>query len=308
MNDMEYRYFFEVARTLNFNQAAENLFMTQPALSKCILKLEQQFGVKLFTRSKRQVRLTDAGMALLNHYPLVQKAEHELYEKVRNASRGLHMRLSVGVQEGHLVPSALRNLMDSFCKENKDIQMDVISSPYIRLFEQLNSRELDLAFALEFPGNIYPNIRCKVIETKESYALVGKNHPAALAFLEEGSDLSTGGSDMPRELQLLQGADLLLVKWSIVPNATSYILNQCHANGIVPANIHYAPDYLTLYNWLIMGKGFAIMDKGSIFSEEHIAYLPLQKEKNIHWCVYGSEEAENAAMTRFLRAADMEFS
>ncbi len=303
MNDMEYRYFFEVARTLNFNQAAENLFMTQPALSKCILKLEQQFGVKLFTRSKRQVRLTDAGMALLNHYPLVQKAEHELYEKVRNASRGLHMRLSVGVQEGHLVPSALRNLMDSFCKENKDIQMDVISSPYIRLFEQLNSRELDLAFALEFPGNIYPNICCKVLETKESYALVGKNYPAALTFV--GSDCVPGIAEdgiITPGLQLLQGADLLLVKWSIVPNATSYILNQCHANGIVPANVHYAPDYLTLYNWLIMGKGFAIMDKGSIFSEEHIAYLPLQKEKNIHWCVYWSEEAENVAMTRFLRA------
>ena len=69
MNDMEYRYFFEVARTLNFNQAAENLFITQPALSKCISKLEHQFGVRLFTRSKHQVRLTDAGIALLHQYP-----------------------------------------------------------------------------------------------------------------------------------------------------------------------------------------------------------------------------------------------
>lgn len=289
MNDMEYRYFFEVARTLNFNQAAENLYMTQPALSKCILKLEQQFGVQLFARSKRQVRLTDAGLALLNHYPMVQKAEHELYEKVRNASRGLHMRLAVGIQEGHLITPGMKKRLDDFCSQNKDIQLEMINSPYIRLFDQLSNHELDLAFALEFPGNIHPNINHKVIEIKESYALVGSTHPAARA-LSEGSDA----------LGLLDGSDLLLVKWSIVPNATSYILNQCHANGIVPANIHYAPEYLTLYNWLIMEKGFAIMDKGTLFNEEFITHLPLQKEKNISWCVYWASDVANGAVERFL--------
>ena len=74
MNDIEYRYFYEVARTLNFNQAAENLFITQPALSRCISKIEQEYGVPMFIRSKRRVQLTEAGIALLNNYPLVQKA------------------------------------------------------------------------------------------------------------------------------------------------------------------------------------------------------------------------------------------
>ena len=150
----------------------------------------------------------------------------------------------------------------------------------------------DVAFALEFPGNIYPNINHKIIETKKSYALVGKNDPAALSKIHT--------DHAPMNIQILNGHDLLLVKWSIVPNATSYILNQCHANGIIPANIHYAPDYLTLYNWLIMGKGFAIMDKDSIFSEAHISYIPLEKEKNIHWCIYWPQEGTNTAVTRFI--------
>ena len=107
--------------------------------------------------------------------------------------------------------------------------------------------------------------------------LSGKNDPAALSKIHT--------DHAPMNIQILNGHDLLLVKWSIVPNATSYILNQCHANGIIPANIHYAPDYLTLYNWLIMGKGFAIIDIDSIFSEAHISYIPLEKEKNTHWCV-----------------------
>ena len=287
MNDMEYRYFFEVAKTLNFNQAADNLFITQPALSKCILKLEQEFGVRLFIRSKRSVCLTEAGIALLNYYPYVQKAEHELHEKVKNASRGLNARLAIGIQEGHLITPGLKKILEGFSEKNKDVQTEVINSPYVRLFEQLNDHELDLAFALEFPGNIYSNITHEVLESKESFALINKDHPAAQV------------KDKTTVLKMLNGLDLLLVKWSIVPNATSYILNQCHANGIVPANIHYAPNYLTLYHWLIMNKGFVIMDKGTIFNEEHVAYLPLLQEHYINFCIYWSKDVTNTAVVRF---------
>lgn len=288
MNDMEYRYFFEVAKTLNFNQAAENLFISQPALSKCIIKLENEFGVPLFIRTKRSVRLTEAGNALLNQYPYVQKAEHELYEKVRNASRGRNTQLAIGIQDGHLITPGLKKLLDGFSEIQKDVQTDVINSPYVQLFEQLSSHEIDLAFALEFPGNIYPNIGHEILETKESFALVSKTHPAACI------------QNKASALKLLNGSDLLLVNWSIVPNATSYILNQCRANGIVPANVRYASSYLTLYHWLIMDKGFVIMDKGTIFNEEHMAYLPLLQEQCIRFCVYWSNETTNKTVPLFL--------
>ena len=48
MNDLEYRYFNEVAMTLNFSQAAERLFISQPALSRCISNLEEEFHAPLF--------------------------------------------------------------------------------------------------------------------------------------------------------------------------------------------------------------------------------------------------------------------
>ena len=50
MNDLEYRYFYEVAMTLNFSQAAERLFISQPALSRCISNLEEEFHAPLFVR------------------------------------------------------------------------------------------------------------------------------------------------------------------------------------------------------------------------------------------------------------------
>ncbi|MFJ2739269.1 LysR family transcriptional regulator [Streptomyces sp. NPDC087440] len=61
------RYFLAVATELNFTRAAESLYVSQPALSKQIRQLERALGTELFVRDRREVRLTQAGEALLPH-------------------------------------------------------------------------------------------------------------------------------------------------------------------------------------------------------------------------------------------------
>ncbi|MGD8941462.1 MAG: LysR family transcriptional regulator, partial [Gammaproteobacteria bacterium] len=59
--------FLEVYRTRHFGQAAENLFLTQSAVSARIRLLEQTVGVPLFTRNRNNIELTPAGQKLLKH-------------------------------------------------------------------------------------------------------------------------------------------------------------------------------------------------------------------------------------------------
>lgn len=288
MNDQEYRYFYEVAKTLNFSQAAESLYISQPALSHCISKLEQEFQTLLFVRSRRDIRLTRAGQALLDHYPLVQQANRTLCSIVHNAAQGVDVRLNVGIQEGHIITPSIKQVLKRFQANTEGVDIQVSSYPYNELFDRLIKRDLDLAFSVSFPDNSWPDIEQRTFEHLQSYALVSNHHPAAQY------------NDPTQGLRMLDGLDLMLVEWTIVPNVTSFIFNQCLANGFTPSNIRYAPNYFTLYDWLVMEQGFVIMDKGSLFREQDIHYIPLQKDNAVQFCVYWHKNGASPAVKQFL--------
>ena len=66
-NLSSYRIFYTVANTGNISKAAKELYISQPAISKSIQKLEEGVGCKLFSRSSRGVVLTDEGKLLYDH-------------------------------------------------------------------------------------------------------------------------------------------------------------------------------------------------------------------------------------------------
>lgn len=67
------RYFVEVVQLNGFSRAAERLFVTQPAISRSIQKLEQELGYTLLVRENDGVRLTDEGEILLSHAKQILK-------------------------------------------------------------------------------------------------------------------------------------------------------------------------------------------------------------------------------------------
>ena len=90
------RSFLAVAHHRNFSRAAEQLHVSQPALSEQIRKLEDELGTPLFDRTSRGATLTDAGDAFLPQARAVLAAADAAAESVRMVAHGLAGTLTLG--------------------------------------------------------------------------------------------------------------------------------------------------------------------------------------------------------------------
>lgn len=173
---MEFRqlqYFLGVASELHFSRAAEKLFIAQPALSRQIQQLEENLGVLLFERNKRNVKLTPAGEYLKGEATqLLSQVEH-----IRNRTQLIHKGEEGEIKIGHpgsaiysVIPPILTNLRLHFPQIKAKLS-EVLEND---LFGNLKNYQLDVAFIRE--PFINKNVISKVI-FEEHFALVlPENH------------------------------------------------------------------------------------------------------------------------------------
>jgi DNA-binding transcriptional LysR family regulator len=114
------RYFVAVADRLHFGRAADDLYITQPVLSRQIRALEQDLGTPLLTRDSHGVALTDAGKQLLTDAGPLLASAHAVRRRVTVAARGSR-RLMVGFRAGIAVTPAIR----LFADRHPDVLVDV---------------------------------------------------------------------------------------------------------------------------------------------------------------------------------------
>ena len=97
---VQIEYFLALARYLNFTEAAKNLYISQPSLSKQIASLESAIGVELFYRNKRDVRLTASGVVLLREIGGVIEIIESSIEKSKNTNLCDNITLVIGCLDG----------------------------------------------------------------------------------------------------------------------------------------------------------------------------------------------------------------
>jgi len=112
-----FRYFIAVAEESSLRRAAHRLHVSQPALSQQISDLEEELGLKLFTRNSRGVGLTEAGRAFLTGGRRVLVAAKQAAEQAQEAAKGERGRLvigSVGPLTGSFLPLVLSRFREKW--------------------------------------------------------------------------------------------------------------------------------------------------------------------------------------------------
>jgi DNA-binding transcriptional LysR family regulator len=119
-----FRYFIAVAEESSLGRAAHRLHVSQPALSQQISDLEDELGLKLFTRNWRGVELTEAGRVFLIGGRRVLVAAKEAAERAQEAAKGERGRLVIG-SLGAATVSFLSGVLSRFREEHPLVEISL---------------------------------------------------------------------------------------------------------------------------------------------------------------------------------------
>lgn len=213
------RYFVALAEELNFRKAAARLFITQPSLSHQIALLEGTLGVRLFHRDRRQVRLTEAGNALLEDARRLLTEAGRLHAKARQLEGQGSTTVRVGFPE-FLNRTVIAEIVRIFRRRRPDARV-VLHEGYSRaLLEQLNQGTLDIAFIMIPSAERTDDLELEVMIDEKPGLLLSQRH-----HLAERSAIP---------VTALAGAEVLLAERSVNPAIYDLVAGWLEAAGVQP--------------------------------------------------------------------------
>lgn len=201
-----YRIFYYVAKEESISGAAKKLFISQPAISKSLKKLEESLNVELFYRNLNGVTLTKIGETLLyyveNAYNSILTAERILVENSA-LDKG---KISIGVPS-HIGSFFLFNYIEKFKKDHPNIQISIISRSTKEMIELLENHVIDFIVDSSNVESDYNNLVIEELTSFKTSFISSKDYGKDIKSLKNIKDepfiLPINHSMRRRELEQL---------------------------------------------------------------------------------------------------------
>ena len=163
-----YKVFYVVAKNKNMTKASEELFISQPAISQSIKKIEEQLGSPLFLRSNKGMQLTSEGQMfyeyIKNAIELIENAENE-FSSFQNLSKG---DLKIGISTT-LTKLFLMDKLKIFHEKYPNINISISNDLTSNLLENLKMGKLDFVIFNEGDSDEKSMNIKKIAELKQGF-------------------------------------------------------------------------------------------------------------------------------------------
>ena len=177
MTTKQIDYCIELARTLNFSRAAENMFVSQPTFSYQIRLLEDEIGFALFERSGKGASLTPAGSQFVSYLSGMREDLKRAIEQGQNFSAKYKDSISINMmvrQAVFFLPEAMR----LFSEEYPEVQI-IPQFQHENGIETFLRNEADIVFALKEQTRQIPGIRVHDLFESQIYLITQREDPLA---------------------------------------------------------------------------------------------------------------------------------
>ena len=235
-----YKIFYEAAKAGNISKAADNLYISQPAVSKSITKLEQSLGQILFIRSKKGVKLTEEGKTLFEYLKQAFDSIDTAEKTLRQRSRFGIGQLRIGVSTS-LCKHILLSYLQDFIRENPHVKVSIECNPTYETIQLLKQDKIDIGLICDTPlekGYHFSPLRSihDTFVTSQTYLdnLLLRERDSDIEFLadsiqneqEKNTDWETFNSKTDSSAKTPNIAGLLLFSEGIKSPTPSFSLNE----------------------------------------------------------------------------------
>ena len=211
--------------------------------------MEQELGFALFARSRRSVKLTEAGQFLFDRLQNLPDQLDEIFEQARSLARKGEAALSIGVLEGQDVNRVLSDRLKRVAAIYPQLQINLERNSYQNLRSGLRSGHYDLIITLSFDVEDEADFQTFSLYQKSPAIAMHKSHPLA------GKQSLT--------LSDLRNEKFVVISSQESPGGYQRLMDSCSAEGFVPNIVREPRSLESLLLCVEMGIGIALLDQNT---------------------------------------------
>lgn len=251
--------FVKVADTLNFSQAARELYVTQSALSQSLKKLEDELGSSLFHRDSHNVALTEAGETLLPQAIKTIEASEHCLTRLNDLAGLKRGTLNIGITHSYRIISS--DTLNQFIQQFPGINFNIYYKSCEELMGMLEAKLLDVV--LSYKTSIeYPDIESYNLFEDKLCAVVSRHHPLSHKDKISLQDLAKYTLALPAE-----GMQARILLDRILDSYHVKLEPRIVMNEVTP-----------LLSLVAFGKAVTVLSSQSCRTKEETVAIPLDVE------------------------------
>ena len=279
-------YIYEVYKEKSFSKAAQNLYISQPALSAAIKKIENRLGCCIFDRSSNPVQLTESGTEYIKSIEKIMDIENRFENYLSNLNQLKTGRLSIGASNvfaSFILPA----IITKFTNKYPDIKINLVEANSAHLEDQLFSGALDFVID-NYPLNetIYEKHlfcrECLILTVPQIFSSnsLALEYQLTIDDIRQGTHLNPGTKSVP--LPLFAHDPFIFLR---AGNDTRMRADKIvQENGITPKIILELDQLATAYNVACYGMGITIISDTLAQKANYDSTMLYYKINSTHTC------------------------
>jgi DNA-binding transcriptional LysR family regulator len=244
MDLRQLRYFQAVAEELSFSKASKRLRIAQPALSRVVRDLEEDFGAPLLERTKRSMRLTEAGAVLLHEAGVVLLRFDEAMRRVRRTIAGEEGEVRVGYI-GAPTAAFLGRLVAEYRRRYPRVTVHLEERTPERVCEMVAAGRLSLGLTRPVAAHEALGLRTLLLRRERLSAVLPAGHALAVRKRLRWADLA--------------GRPLVVLSRREGGTLHDEIMAACRAAQVVPQVAHTPSVVSTVLSYVEAGAGIGVI-------------------------------------------------